>query len=87
MISTVVERIQIKKVDKCMSSDKHLNADLAHYPEHVERFYCHLMHMNGPHYTRSLYAVDMILLMVIRPTKAKWYWSEFIREIRKSRNG
>jgi hypothetical protein len=81
MLSAIVEHINIKKVDKCMDSDKHLDTRFVGLPYHVERLLCHTTHVRGPRYTKSMYVFDMVLLTVRHPNRAKHYWQEVRREI------
>jgi hypothetical protein len=81
MLATVIERINIKKVDKCMDSDKHIDARFIGLPHYVERLLCHTTHIRGPKYTKSMYVFDMVLLTFIHPNRAKRYWTEVRKEL------
>ena len=81
MLATVIERINIKKVDKCMDSDKHLDTRFIGLPYYVERLLCHTTHIRGPKYTESMYVFDMVLLTIIHPNRAKRYWAEVRKEL------
>lgn len=79
MLSDVIERINIRKVDKCMASAKH--TDTGAFPYHVERLVCQIMHIRHPRYTKSMYVFDMVLLTIIHPNRAKQHWAEVRREL------
>jgi hypothetical protein len=81
MLCTVIERINIKKVDKCMDSDRHLDTRFIGLPHYVERLLCHTTHIRGPKYTKSMYLIDMALLTVRHPNRVKQYWSEVRKEL------
>lgn len=86
MICDVIERINIKKVDKCMDSDKHLDTRLIGLPYHVERLLCHTTHIRGPQYNHAFYITDMICEMLLHPSRAKSLWSEMMYTLKKGRS-
>lgn len=81
MLSDVIERINIRKVDKCMASAKHIDTRFIGLPYYVERLMCHITHIRHPRYTKSMYVFDMVLLTIIHPNRAKQYWAEVRREL------
>jgi len=83
MICDIIERVNIKKVDKCLESDLHLDPRFVQLHPNAERLVCHLTHIKGPKYTRSFYAIDMLWAMVTKPTRVRHYWSEFVSEMRR----
>jgi hypothetical protein len=83
MICDIIERVNIKKVDKCLASDLHIDPAYIILHPNTERLLCHTLHIRGPRYNKSFYAIDMIWSMATQPTRARYYWSEFISEMRR----
>ena len=83
MICDIIERVNIKKVDKCLESDLHLDPSYITMHPNAERLFCHIWHITGPKYNNAFYSLDMLWSMVIHPTRARYYWSEFVSEMRR----
>lgn len=83
MICDIIERINIKQVDKCIDSDLHLDPIYITMHPNTERLVCHTLHIKGPHYRKSFYALDMIWNMLTEPRRTKQLWREFKREMWK----
>jgi hypothetical protein len=81
MICDIIERVNIKKVDKCLDSDKHLDPRYVVLHPNTERLLCHTMHITGPRYRKSFYVIDMLLAIAIRPRHAKRLARELKSEI------
>jgi hypothetical protein len=83
MICDIIERVNIKKVDKCLASDLHIDPAFVVLHPNTERLLCHIWHIKGPKYNNAFYAIDMLWDTVKHPTHAKGLWLEFVSEMRK----
>jgi hypothetical protein len=85
MICDIIERVNIKKVDKCLDSDLHLDPSYITMHPNAERMYCHIWHVRGPNYNHAFYITDMICEMALHPTHAKRLWSEMLRTLKRGK--
>jgi hypothetical protein len=76
MICDIIERVNIKKVDKCLASDLHIDPAYVVLHPNTERLLCHIWHIKGPKYNNVFYAMDMIWDTVKHPSRAKSLWAE-----------
>lgn len=76
MICDIIERVNIKKVDKCLASDVHIDPAYVILHPNTERLLCHIMHIRGPKYNNAFYITDMICQMLLHPSRAKSLWAE-----------
>jgi hypothetical protein len=83
MICDIVERVNIKKVDKCLVSDLHLDPSYITMHPNAERLYCHLWHVQGPKYHNAYYVLDTLWDMLMHPRDAKQLWREMRYWLRK----
>ena len=83
MICDIIERVNIKKVDKCLASDLHIDPAYIILHPNTERLLCHTLHIRGPRYNKSFYAIDMIWTMATKPSRTRHLWSEFVSEMRR----
>lgn len=81
MICDIIERINIKQVDKCLDSDKHLDPRFVVLHPNTERLLCHTMHIKGPRYRKSYYVLDMLWAMLTQPRRTKDLARELKSEI------
>jgi hypothetical protein len=85
MICDIIERVNIKKVDKCLASDLHIDPAYVVLHPNTERLLCHIWHIKGPKYNNAFYITDMICEMLLHPSRAKGLWSEMIRTLKRGK--
>lgn len=83
MICDIIERVNIKKVDKCLASDLHIDPAFITMHPNSERMFCHIWHVRGPSYNHAFYATDMICEMLLHPFHAKELWREMMYTIKR----